>query len=364
MQDEPSKDARENAILPRGGINIGGDVVTIKTADYPDEHRALIRWLFSYAKDNDWSWAEAESHTKISTTTLYRVWQGKYVNSQTGDPIDLTGVCEKISRFKNLADERAFSRRLPFMETSVFRRIEKVCHEALVGQTIALIYGESQIGKTECLKEVRRRNNHGQTTYVLTPAAGGVQSLIKAIALASSISPDTSFEVLRDRVTKFFDDSKLLIIDEIHECFESYHDTARRKTLSVLRQLQEVSHCGMVLCGTNVFRDELERGEYAKSMQQLKKRGIWELQLEDEPTPEDLSLIARYYKLGEPDDDAAQLVKAIAREMGLGKYTKFLARAAQAAAKKQQRFTWDHFVNTVAIATALKAPPTKKRGTE
>jgi len=345
------------AVIEKGGagvINVSGDTCTVKTADYPEEHRNLVRWLFAFAKEMEWSWEDLARETKISTTTMYRVWTGKYRNTDTGELVDLTSLCERIARFKELAEERALARRLPFIETSVFRRIEKVCREALIMQTIAMIYGESQIGKTESLKEVARRNNHGNTVYVLMPASAGVQAMMKAIAEACHISVRTSFEQLRERVGNYLDGSKLLAIDEIHECFVSYQKSSLVKCLSVLRQLQEISQCGLVLCGTNVFRHELERGEFSQSLKQLRKRGIWELQLEDAPKEKDLAAIADFYKLPSPGGEAAELVKWIGKEMGLGKYTRFLARGAQLANKRNDRFGWKHFVEIVGIATKLK----------
>lgn len=348
-------------------INLSGDVVNLATSEYPEPHRALIRWLFGYAKDNNMSWKEAAAFSHRDVSTLYKIWTGRYrypefekVNDvktphpKAGQIVPLDSICEDIASAKELAEERAMANRLPFIETSVWRRVDKLCREALIMQAIAHIYGESQIGKTACLKEHANRNNHGQTIYVLCPAAGGVQSLLKAIAEACHISPKSCFDNIRARVEDYLDGSKLLILDEVHEVFGTYQKTSIRRCMSVLRQLQEKTQCGMVLCGTNDFRSELERGEYAQALKQLRKRGIWELQLEDAPTQDDLALIAKYYKLGDPDKDAASLVGFLAKEYGLGKYVKFMARAAQLAGKRGEKFTWDHFSRTVAIATKLK----------
>lgn len=340
------------------GINISGDTVTLKTADYPEEQRALVRWLHAYARSEQWSWDELEHWSGIDSSTMSRVWSGKYVNPTTGVPIKLDSICERIARCKDLMEERNAARRMPFIETSVFRRIEKVCREALVMQAIACIYGAPQIGKTASLKEVQRRNNHGQTVYVLTPASAGVQAMCKAIAEACNISGKTCFEKLRTRLQHFFDPTKLLIMDEIHEVFVSYHKGSLSKCFGVLRQLQEQSGCGLVLCGTNVFRNEIERGEFKRSLEQMSMRSIWELQLEASPTPEDLALIAKHFRLPKPTGEAAELVKWIAIEKGLGKYVKFITRSAQLAAAKHEPFTWAHFVKTVTIAAKMKEQTT------
>lgn len=338
------------------GINISGDTVTQATAGYPEVQRAIVRRVYALAMEQGWSYEAAAAQTKVSSTTLYRVWTGTY-RGESGEQVKLDGVCERLERFLGLWEARVPEARLPFIETSVWKRTAKLCQEALEMQAIAMLYGEPQIGKTACLREVSRRAGHGQAPYVLTPAGGGQQSLMRTIAEQCHISPQTSFEELRRRVGNYLDDSKLLLIDEVHECFTSMHKGSMLKCLGMLRQLQESSGCGLVLCGTNVWRHELERGEFAQALRQLCRRGIWTLQLEGVATQADLRLIAAHYRLGEPAGEAADLVRHIAHTAGLGKYCKFLHRAAALAAKRQQRMSWEHFVKVVAIAESLAAMP-------
>jgi DNA transposition AAA+ family ATPase len=348
---------REAAEVDRRGdqvINISGDEMTQATAEYPEEHRAQVRWLFAWVKSRGWSYKKAQAETTLSTTTLYRIWKGKYVDPTTGQGVRLDGVCETISRFRELAEARAMEQESGFVETSVWRRVDKICQEALIMQSFAFIYGESQIGKTAALREHARRNNHGQTIYVLMPASGGVQAMMKTIAAACHISARTSFEQLRARVERFFDHTKLLIIDEVHEVFLSYQKGSMLKCLAVLRQLQERTGCGIVLCGTNAFRSEIERGEFTQALKQLKKRGIWELQLEDSPSWEDLKCFWKSHRLGEPTGEVAQLVRWMGQEMGLGKFTRFLARAAMLAKSKGRKFGWDDFVSIVRISERMR----------
>ena len=359
MNEELTTTDEDEAIDDRAannkqGINVAGDTMTRSTADYPEAQRNLVRWLFGYTKDQEWTWKQVQEASKISQTVLYRIWTGKYTNPESGELIGLEKVCVKIERFRKLAEKRDLIKRLPFIETSVWTRVSKICDEALVGQTIAFIYGESQIGKTAALREYARRNNHGQTAYVLTPASAGVQSVAKSIATACHIGDRTCFEKLRDRICGYLDETKLLIMDEVHEAFVSYQKHSTVKVFSMLRQIQELTGCGMVLCGTNVFRSQLERGEFAQSLKQLRKRGIWELQLEKSPAAEDLTTIRKYYRLPKPEAEAAQYVKFIASEFGLGKFTKYLARGAQLASDLDERFDWEHFNRVVESADTMR----------
>jgi DNA transposition AAA+ family ATPase len=227
-------------------------------------------------------------------------------------------------------------------------------------QAIAFIYGESQIGKTKALEQRQFRNNHGQTVYTLVPAGGGKLELLQAIARAMKIPTRITIDQLKFRIGRYLDPTKLLILDEVHEFMLSYTKKGMQQCLAILRQLQESSGCGLVLCGTNAFRKELEEGEFSKAMTQLRRRGIWELQLEDKPTWEDLGLIAGHYKLGQPTGEAREHVEWLRNEMGLGKYCKFLARASQLAKKQNDRMTWDHFTKVINIAAVMKAKPTEK----
>src|SRR5437773_51026 len=115
-------------------VNLSGDTVTLKTADYPDEQRDLLRWVFAHGRKQAWGWPEYEANTHVSVTTLYRIWTGKYRypkdHAKAGELIPLNGVCERLERFRSLALERDSARRTPFVETGVFKRIAHACREA------------------------------------------------------------------------------------------------------------------------------------------------------------------------------------------------------------------------------------------
>ena len=118
---------------------------------------------------------------------------------------------------------------------------------ALISQTIVLMYGDSQIGKTTALEEYARRHNHGQTKYIRLPASAGVQLCAKEIAKACFVSTSSSFEGLRDRILKAIDDKNLIIIDELHQSFMSYQKQSQIKVLEFIREIYDRTQCGMVL---------------------------------------------------------------------------------------------------------------------
>jgi DNA transposition AAA+ family ATPase len=243
--------------------------------------------------------------------------------------------------------------KLDFVETSIWRACEKVCTHALVTNTVAFIFGDSQIGKTTALEEFARRNNHGQTKLIRMPASAGVQLFMKEMAKACFVSPDSCFEKLRDRVLNAIDDKTLVIIDEVHQIFTSYQHSSTIKVAEVIREIYDRTHCGMVLVGTNVLKDELTHGKLAAILEQLRRRGTIPLQLPSYPPKADLDKIARKFGLAPADGIAAEVVKDMILTSGLGMYIKFLQSASMMAGREGRKPSWDHFVQAHDIIAKL-----------
>jgi DNA transposition AAA+ family ATPase len=339
-------------------INISGDTVARSTQHLPEDQRALVRWSFDYAREKGWSWAETSHQFNCSRTTLYRVWADKYrydaKHPRAGERVPLDSLCADLVKVRRKMEELDAIGRLPFVETSAWHKINKVCETAMDSNSVAMIYGESQIGKTECLNEFRRRNNHGTTKLVRMPASAGVQLVMREFARACRISPESNFDKLRDRVFRAVDHTNLVLVDEVHQAFVSYQRTATLKVMEVMRELHDRTGCALVLCGTRVWRDQLETGPYAQFLKQLRRRGALELQLPDSAPVADLVLIARHYGLPAPTGDASELVNAINAEFGLGRFIKFLGIGARHALKRKEKYQWDHFMRAYDILAKLK----------
>jgi DNA transposition AAA+ family ATPase len=325
----------------RNAINISPEMVTESTADLPPEHRDLLRWMYGYCREMHWSWDQFQGHTKLNKNTFYKLWTGKYTDAD-GNRISAETQCIAIARIKKLVVERADIRPAKFVETSIFKRIDKICQETRLMQTITMIYGESQIGKTVSLEEVTRRNNHGQTAFFRIPAASG--EFIREFAKACYISPKNSISGIRDKIFRYLDHTKLLIVDELHLVFEIYNSRQVMRTMETLREVHDKTKCGLVLCGTDVFRRELATGDHAKMLNQLRRRGIYELQLPATAPMADVDAIAASYALKPATGEAADLVKLIIVRDGLGKFTRYLAKASQMAARNKDKLGWDHFI--------------------
>ncbi|MBN1671185.1 MAG: AAA family ATPase [Kiritimatiellae bacterium] len=352
MQEPTTAEAAREEKTPSATLPISGDTVKkalarkLEQGEITQEQSELLWWYFAWCKNNEYSLSIATRELGFnSNSTLSRAWGGTY-----GAKLD--NVTSRIERYKKIAIGRAISRRTPFVETSIWKRVRAACDAAAMSNTIVFIYGNSQIGKTTALEEYTRRNNHGQTKYVRMPV-GGVQIFMKEMARACFVSTTSCFERLRERVLNAIDDRTLVIIDEAHQCFLSYQHGSQVKVMEVIREIYDRTKCGMVLCGTNVFRHEIQEGAHAKMLEQLRLRCTHPIQLPNKPPAPDLERIAKAFNLPAPKDQAQEIIKEMIHKSGLGMYVKYLQAAARMAGQEKKRLTWDHFVQTHDIIAKL-----------
>jgi hypothetical protein len=368
--DGPTTDDTPQVRGKTGGfINIGGNTVTVATEWMDDNSRVLVRWLFDLARRREWSWHDFVRETGISQNLAYRLWTDKYrypVKNDDGSPnkdpkagqrISLNSVCEKIAKLKRLHTQRDAVFSTGFVKISVYDRVEWLCRKALVRQKIGFLYSESQMGKTTCLKEYARLHNGGETSYVEVAPGGGVQFLARLIAKALHVNPNTAYYNLVEDIIKALDTSKLLIIDEVHRVFTVFQKNSVMKCMELLRYIYDQTHCGMVLCGTNVFRDQLEAGPFQQYLKQLKRRGgLYRVQLPEAPPLPDLHMMADRFGLPNATGKALEELQHLAKADGFGVVVSTLTDAAEYAARKKERINWGHFLNVVETLTKNSKP--------
>ena len=325
-------------------INIPGDTVKVELGKQrelgkvTEAEEAAVLWFYSYAKDRKWSLAEAGEAIDYDSSTVYRLFQGTY-----GAKLDK--IVEAITRFRKVAEERAKRKDIGFIETSAWRKVSAICNSAFYDAMPAFIYGASQIGKTACLTEYARRNNHGQTRYIRMPAAPTFPHFLRTLAAACYLSPKQHSEMIRERVMNALDSRNLLIVDEVHLAIITSTELTTKKVIEFLREVYDRTGCGIVLCGTKVFRDEFERGRLSLVFEQFRRRGMLELQLPDAPPKSDIVKIAATFDLPAPDEATLGLIQAMLKESGIGKYIKFLQYAHGVSVSRKEKLGWGHFAD-------------------
>jgi DNA transposition AAA+ family ATPase len=333
-------------------VSVPGDTVMtaltrlVTTGEIDEQAKTAIWWFYGHVRDNGMSLADAGKCIDRDGTTVHRLFNGRY-----GAKYD--NLVAEINRYRKLASERSKRRDIGFIETSTWRKVSSVCRSALYDNMPAYIYGASQIGKTAALLEYQRRNNHGQTRYVRMPAAPSFPLAVYAIAEACYISIRHRHMDLRRRIMDALDDRTLLIVDEFHQAILNTSELGARKIVEFVREIYDRTGCGVVICGTKVLRDELERGRQCMVWDQFRRRGIIDLQLPDTPPKADILKIAAAFGLQEPDPDTLEMIKEMLRSSGIGKFFKFLQYAYGLAGTEGKPLAWEHFKTAYRSVAAL-----------
>ena len=327
------------------GISVPGDKVMSAvrgleaSGQITSEQSADILWLYNFVQASSLSLENAGRAVGLSGTTVYRLFTASYAASYDA-------VLEKVAKFRRLTEERARRKSIGFVETSTWKKVEAVCRQALAAQMPAFIYGPSQMGKTTCLLEFQRRNNHGTTKYIRMPASPSFSFFVKTVARSCSISANhNSVDELRERVCHALDSRNLVIVDEFHQALVTVSDHRAAQIMEFIREIYDRTGCGIVLSATRVGEAEVERGRNAGLYDQLRRRGMVKLVLPDTPPASDIHAIAAAFGLPAPQGRVAETVRAMLRTSGLGMYVKYLQSAHAYAASRDEKPTWDTFAS-------------------
>lgn len=333
--------AKEKTQTP---ITIPGDMVQkslsrlLAGGEIDDAQRAEIWWYYSHAKDNHWSLDQAGSTIRRDSSTAHRLFTGNYAAKYDN-------LVEGIISYHRIADKRGRRKVLGFVETTTYQKIDKICTHALVTQSPAFIYGQSQIGKTASLEEWASRNNHGTTRMIRCPAAPTLCSIMDELATALYVGTHSGKQTeRRRRIISAIDSNMILIVDELHQAMISTSPSTTVRIIEFLREIYDRCQCGMVFCGTEVLQSEIEQGKLQLILDQFRRRGIVKLVLPAKPPAADINKIAQAFELAPPDGLAADIIDAMVTSSGIGQYIKFLQSASNLANRQNKPLSWDHFV--------------------
>jgi len=353
-QDQPSTDNRDNA---RASWKFGGDQVNQATAHLPSDAREALRWFFYWCIENDTARTAAAEIVKVNQSTLHRVYTGKYTDGE-GRKILPAKLVDNIKSFRRIHQKRETLGDVPFVVTPTVKKIWQICDLAVESNRIAFIWGSPQTGKTFGLEEYRRLHNHGATKYIRIEPSSGIHELMRQIGAECALSIKTGYDNLKRRVARAIDRNTLLIVDEIHMLAFTYRSRSKLSCVESLRWLHDVTRCGMVICGTNIWRDEMQEGKDKKLLEQMQRRGVFRLQLPDVPPVADLKAItSKAFNLPWPSSEngrALEVLNHVNRAQGLTAVTEYLRFANRIAAKRKEPLSWDHFLRAWKIITDLE----------
>jgi DNA transposition AAA+ family ATPase len=287
-------------------FRIPTDVVQNAIGDLPEEQRITLRWFATWCNQNVHHKDDLGKVLKKSSGGFYS--PDSLIALLTGSRVrrgeNIEPMLDAIYTLRRVEDLRENQTSSGFIQTRLFEEIEKRCLKALKRQRIAFIFGDSQIGKTACLKEYARRHNHGETVYIELPSTGSLGAMLKVLAKYFNIPEIMNQAQLADRIIDCFDNRMLLIVDEAHNALKGRSLAA----LAFIRELWNRRQCGVVLAMTNEGKNLFLNGPQAKQLEQMWRRRITPLQLPKATPIDDAALFANAYGL-EPAPDKKVTIK-------------------------------------------------------
>ena len=374
-ESEPASTA---VISPGRKFKIAGERVRASVRELPANQRDDVFWFYNFLVRLD---PDKQTLGKIlrkpggagyySDSSIIHLLTGGRGNR--GESTEV--IHSAIVALRKIEEPREEQAESGFIETRLFKVIEDRALKALRRQRIAWVFGDSQIGKSAALKEIRRRHNHGTTIYVEVPSGGSLGKFLVALAEALNIRVKGRMRDIEQAILSAIDSTNLLLIDEAHRFFEGREKSAGMSAFSFIRLLWNKCQCGMLLAMTNEGRDELLTGRHAKSLQQLWRRRITPLQLPAFPPDDDAALFAHAFGLPDaPDepvsvnltvwddrgreqkvthtDNPLRLQREQLRKEGLGVWIGILEDASDMARDSKRAITWAAVLKAHAQAQA------------
>lgn len=298
----PSADSLVPAVSGEAwnGTNLGGDIVEAGIRKQKPEFQEDLRWFWRYSGEIGLSQSAAAEQLGIDSGTYSKVMRGEYKGPNQLLLAPPMKMLSRIRVLRNQERETALRRSAGRVKTLTVMEIWQVCQKAWDDRLIAFIFGDSHIGKTEAIKWFRDENNHGATLYVDLQGVTGIQDIYREFAKALRISPDRPLAKLMPAVHSAIDRTNLVIVDEFHHITYAYQKGSSIRMVNALKSIKDRCGCGMVICATDVGREEFETGKESKLLSQLWRRGTIKLQLPSVLRVGDVRAFATAYGLDFP----------------------------------------------------------------
>lgn len=340
-----------------GGTNLGiaahefePTMVAAATAGtYTEADVETLRWWYFTAKQHGWNLAKLSKATGISTTVIYRLFRGEY----NADP------ASSIAKLAKARETFAESAENPeFIETSLAARLFTIFDKTRALKNVSILWGRMGIGKTECIDEYVRQNNHGRTVAVRFPVGSSFAYFVSHVARHLGVAKSQSAFQQRDRIIQVLSaGQRLLIIDELHQAFLTTRTDTAVKCCEFLREIADCSACGLVLVGTELLEEHVFRGPHKDALKQLVDRGTIQVPLPAKASKKDYQKFLRSYGLDFPDQvkqpEATEILADIIKLSSLRKLTLHLRDGAAYANKCNQTYDWTHFTAAFEASQSL-----------
>ena len=230
---------------------------------------------------------------------------------------------------------------LPFVETRFARRVWQTINYARKYGKITFIFGESQIGKTSAILEYKARTPDAH--YVRMPSSPTLRLFVHDFASALGAPDRLTFPQRRQYILRHLKRSDVVIVDECHQAIltERSINPTTAKIFEFIREIYDATGCGLTLCSTNVFENEMTNGALSGVLEQCNRRSLVTFHCPSRPSAGDLAKFAAAHGLGEITDEAKAVQNEVVKRECLGVWLTVMRMACEIAANQGRAVTWD-----------------------
>lgn len=368
----------------RASVNVGNTVraswrfsldnVRANIRHMSPEARDLLVWAFLWCTDNahPTHFENFCNRIQYAENTIYKIYSGKYKHPEDGSLMDAPAKLVKNLRdFRRLEISRSKLGAKQFYHTATAKRVYWAIDQARKSGRPVMIYGSSQIGKTEAFRQNTLDFNHGKTILVEIEAVNGLRGLLQAIAVKLGISPKANTPDLIERIKNAITSDMVLILDEVHLLANVYRKGSFFACMEQIRRLWDAKKFGLVLSYTELGYDRAEK-ERKRELMQIFRRGVLKVNLGSMPSVEDVQIVTeglglawderheRFEVAPNVSDTPWEALKQLAREEGLTSIIERGRMAHELAADDgRDAITWHDYLRAhFAIQKLPQAPAT------
>jgi DNA transposition AAA+ family ATPase len=355
------------------------DAVRSNIAYMSPEAKELLVWAFLWCTDaaHPVRFVEFCDRAGYNPNTIYKLYSGKYKHptedtkhAMFGQRMDAPEkLLKSLRNFRRLEISRAKMGAQHFVLTSTAKRVYWAVEQARKSGRPVMVYGGSQLGKTEAFRQNCLDFNHGKTVLVEIEAVNGLKGLLQAIAQKLGISPNANTPALIERIKKALTPDMVVILDEVHLLANVYRKGSFFACMEQIRRLWDAKRFGLVLSYTDLGYERAEK-ERKRELVQLFRRGVLRVNLGAAPKADDVRAITESYGLawGERHDEIEvakgvadspwAALRQLATDDGLTAIIERIRLAHELAADDQrEEVTWrDFLVAHFAIVQQAHAP--------
>ena len=219
---------------------------------FSPEDRERLEWLWGYfCNVLNKSKSALEQESGLSASDLRCLFDGVALSKIQHD--------ELMSAIDNLIRRVRKSR--PLVRTVITERILDALDYCRDNSTMVYISGPTGRGKTYTAEYWAAQNNHGRTKLIRVPSDCTRKTLVTLLAKSCGISSQGSAADRELQLQRYFSPRNVIIIDEAgHLLGKSGRPGG---PIELLRDLHDISKCGVALIFTDVYLNEMKRGKNA-----------------------------------------------------------------------------------------------------